>query len=190
MSPLEHLLHRFSRLYPPGNPLQDFLHTHTRVYELPPRHVLLEEGTTCRKIYFIHSGFARACYFNDGKEVTAWFMGEGDVIISVYSFFTQTPGAERIELLQDSTLVSLSYERLQEAYRLFPEFNVIGRRLTEHYYILSEARAIGLRMLHAKERYNRLLDQYPSVLQNASLGQIASYLGITQETLSRIRRRK
>jgi hypothetical protein len=72
-------------------------------------------------------------------------------------------------------------------YNDFPEFNLTGRLITEQYYIRSEERAINLQTLPARQRYQNLLNAYPGILQKASLGQIASYLGIKQETLSRIR---
>ncbi len=183
----EKLFQTFERIMPLGENLKDYLRENTNVVEHKKKHLLLEDGKTCKNIYFINSGFARAFYVKDGKEVTSWLMGEGELIISVYSFFTQQPGAENIQMLEDSELIVLSYEQLQRSYQLFPEFNTIGRVLTEHYYMLSEERTIGMRMLTAKERYDNLVTKYPLILQHVSLGQIASYLGITQETLSRVR---
>ncbi len=151
---------------------------------------LLKEGQINKRIYFIQKGFARAYYIKDGKEYTTWFMGQGDIMISVYSFFTQRAATENIEILEDSILLSLTWEQLQTIYLEFPEYNIVGRIITEQYYIKSEERAIALRTLPAYERYNELIKAYPSIIQKASLGQIASHLGISQETLSRIRSKK
>jgi len=155
---------------------------------LPKRTLLLREGETSRRIYFINKGFARAYYVTrQGRECTSWFMGQGDLMISVYSFYTQKPAAENIELLEDSELLSISWNQLQGIYADFPEYNYTGRKVTEKYYMLSEERTILLRTLSARERYERLLQLHPGITQKASLGQIASYLGMTQETLSRVR---
>ena len=155
---------------------------------LPKRTLLLREGETSRRIYFINKGFARAYYVTrQGRECTSWFMGQGDLMISVYSFYTQKPAAEDIELLEDSELLSISWNQLQGIYADFPEYNYTGRKVTEKYYMLSEERTILLRTLSARERYERLLQLHPGITQKASLGQIASYLGMTQETLSRVR---
>ena len=151
------------------------------------RDLLLKEGQIARRIYFIQKGFCRAFYLNGDKEYTTWFMGEGDIMISVYSFFTQQPSVENIEVLQDSIFLSMSWQQLQKIYQTFPDFNLFGRIITEQYYIKSEERAIALRTLSAKDRYLSLTKAYPAVLQNASLGQIASHLGMSLETLSRIR---
>jgi CRP-like cAMP-binding protein len=154
----------------------------------PKKTFLLKEGQTAKKIYFINEGFARAFYQTpDGRECTSWFMGGGDFMISVYSFFTQQPAAENIELLEDTDLLSMTWAQLQSIYADYPEFNFTGRIITQKYYMESEERNILLRTLTARERYERLLQTHPQILKHASLGQVASYLGITQETLSRVR---
>jgi CRP-like cAMP-binding protein len=117
-------------------------------------------------------------------------MSDNDIVISVFSFFTQSPSLENIELLEDTVLYSISYQSLQQLYQQFPQFNLHGRIITEQYYMLSEQRNFALKKQSAKQRYDLLLKQYPQILQKASLGHIASYLGITQETLSRIRKQK
>jgi CRP-like cAMP-binding protein len=154
----------------------------------PKKTRLLQEGEVSRHIYFIRKGAARA-FFHDreGHEHTCWFMSENDLMISVYSFYTQQPAAENIELLEDSVILSMTWDQLQIIYAEFPEYNYHGRLVTEKYYLQSEERAILLRTKKPAERYELLLKTKPGILQQASLGQIASYLGITQETLSRIR---
>ncbi|OOQ58316.1 Crp/Fnr family transcriptional regulator [Mucilaginibacter pedocola] len=152
------------------------------------KHLLLQEGQVARRIWFINKGFARAYYHTpEGRECTVWFMGEGDLMISVYSFYTQQPARETIELVDGGELLSMSWAELQAIYAGHPEFNYIGRKVTEKYYILAEERAILLRTLTGRERYEKLLANHPDILQKASLSQIASYLSITPETLSRIR---
>lgn len=187
---MENLLNLLNSIHPLRPELREHLRSVLKTTNLPKRTVLLTEGAVSDKIYFIEQGFARAFYYNKEKETTSWFMGQNDIMISVYSFFTQSPSFEYLELLEDSILFYTTYEQLQEIYRTYPEFNIIGRIITEQYYIKSEARAISLRAHTAKERYDILLKDYPGILQKASLGQIASYLGIKQETLSRIRGKK
>jgi hypothetical protein len=82
----------------------------------------------------------------------------------------------------------LSYNSLQEIYSRFPEAERTGRLIIENYYIHLEERVINLQFKSAKERYERLLERYPGIILRAPMGNIASYLGITQETLSRIRK--
>ena len=156
----------------------------------PAKRIILKEGQVSQRIYFIKTGFIRAYYYKAGKEFTSWFMGEGEIIVSVYSFFSRKPSFENIEVLEDCVLQSINWDQLQSIYKNFPEFNLTGRIITEQYYIRSEERAINLQTLTATQRYEKLLLNYPGILQKASLGQIASFLSIKQETLSRIRGKK
>lgn len=156
----------------------------------PRKTILLKEGQVSQRIYFIKKGFIRAYYHKENSEFSTWFMGEGEFIISVYSFFSRRPSFENIEVLEDCVLQSINWDQLQAIYKEYPEFNLTGRIITEQYYIRSEERAISLQTLAAKQRYENLLQTYPGILQKATLGQIASYLSIKQETLSRIRGRR
>src|ERR1700733_3074823 len=151
--------------------------------------ILLKAGQVAQRIYFIRKGFVRAFYYRESKQLTSWFMGEGEIIVSVFSFFSRKPSFESIEVLEDSVVQSINWDQLQSLYREYPEFNLTGRLITEQYYIRSEERTINLQTLSARQRYEKLLSDYPGILQKASLGQIASYLSIKQETLSRIRSR-
>jgi CRP/FNR family transcriptional regulator, anaerobic regulatory protein len=149
--------------------------------------LLLEAGTTCRHLYFLQKGFARGFYYQKGKEITSWFALENDIVTSLYSFVGQKPSVESIEILESSMLSAISFEHLQQLYEKYPEFNLIGRRFAEKYYVDLFIRTMSLQFQSAKERYLHLLASQPQLLQKASLGHIASYLGVSQETLSRIR---
>lgn len=185
-----YLLDTLSKIIPLSQELQSRINDILVEESFSRKHILLREGQVERKIYFIKKGFARAFYFKDSKEYTSWFMGEGDIMISILSFFSRKPAQENIELTEDSIIQSTSWEQLQKLYQDFVEFNIIGRILTEQYYVQSEERAIALRTLHAKDRYDALIQTHPQILQKVSLGHIASHLGINQETLSRIRAKK
>ena len=149
--------------------------------------IILKEGQVSQRIYFVKKGFLRAFYSKGGNEYSSWFMGSGEIIVSVYSFFSRKPSFENIEVLEDCILQSINWNQLQTLYKHYPEFNLTGRIITEQYYIRSEERAINLQTMTAKQRYETLLKDHPGILQKASLGQIASFLSIKQETLSRIR---
>jgi CRP/FNR family transcriptional regulator, anaerobic regulatory protein len=152
--------------------------------------LLLKAGHLSKRLYFIQDGFLRVYHHKAAEHYTTWFMGAHEFVISVYSFFSQRPSFENIEILEDSVLLSITWEDLQQLYKQFSEFNIIGRILTEQYYIRSEERSIDHQTLTAQQRYQKLLATHPQILNKASLGQIASYLGIRQETLSRIRAMK
>jgi len=149
--------------------------------------LLLKQGEICKYIYFLKEGFARGFYYHEGKEFTLWFGLENDIITSMYSFVSQKNSFESIEFLENSIVYCLEYEQLQRLYKQHIEINLIGRLFTEKYYIKLEERVMSLQFQSALERYNQIIKNKPNLLQRASLGHIASYLGITQETLSRIR---
>lgn len=177
-------------IYPLSEGLRKALMERLQVVELTKKDFILKEGQISHNIYFIESGFFKSYHLKEGKEITQWFMKEGDVIISVNSFYKQQRGYEYIQSMTDSIVHFISYDELQFLYKNFAEFNFIGRVLTEQYYLLSEERLFGMRKQKAEERYQYLLQKNPEILKHASLTDIASYLGISLETLSRIRAKK
>ena len=178
----------FESIHPLTEEIKTCIAESSDIITIKKKNKLLDIGDTCKYIYFVYKGSLRSYYLDqEGKDNTSWFLFENELAISVYSFFTQKPSFEALETLEDCVLLSLSFSKLQQLYQQSPEFNYIGRILTEQYYIRSEAKANALRMLSAKERYRQLLTQYPHIIQRVPLGHIASYLGITQHTLSRIR---
>lgn len=151
---------------------------------------LLSEGEKSDSIYFVIRGSVRVFYLNkEGIETNTWFLFENELVISVFSFFTSQPSFEYIETLEDSVFIVLRKDKLDWLYEHFVEFNMNGRRLTELYYIRNEAQANSLRMLSAKQRYEQLIQTQPQLLQRVSLSHVSSYLGISRETLSRIRKK-
>jgi CRP-like cAMP-binding protein len=117
-------------------------------------------------------------------------MLENDVAISVESFFCQSTSKEYIQALEETDLWYITYEELQDTYSKFPEFNLIGRIITENYYVLSEQRSACMRQQRAPERYRFLLENYPTLIQRVPSKYLASYLGITEVTLSIIKSKK
>ncbi len=181
------LFNLIADIQPVSAALQEALPSFLIREKLPKKTLLLRESKVCDRLYFIEKGMVRAFYRHDGQETTDWFMQEGDLIISVYSFYLQKPSFENIELLEDCTLVSIPYQDLQRIYQQYPEFNFVGRILTERYYVRGDEQAIDLRCKTAEERYEALLEKNPELFHRAHLKHIASFLGMAPETLSRLR---
>ncbi|AZB25077.1 MULTISPECIES: Crp/Fnr family transcriptional regulator [Bacteroidota] len=171
--------------------LRAALFSNTYLQKVNKKHILLDIDEIQKSLFFIVKGVVRSYYLDSfGKDTTSWILFEGDLAISVYSFFSQKRSFEVLETVEDSSLLVLSHEKLMELYHSFPEFNYIGRILTETYYIKAEEKANELRVFSATERYLHLLEKYPNIIARIPLGMISSYLGITQSTLSRIRAKK
>ena len=158
--------------------------------ELRKRDYLLKAGHICRIICFIKIGLMRCFYIKGDNEVCSWFMKEGDVIVSIESFFEQKESYESIQALEDCTLYYIEYTELQNIYRQFPEFNFIGRVLTEKYYKLWAQQLYGLRMQPAADRYKWLLQNHPELILRIPAKYLASWLGITEVMLSKIKGKK
>ena len=177
-----------SNIHPLSDGLKNYLNQNLKELHLNKKEIYLHNGEINNKISFIIKGFLRSYYITDeGIDTTVWFMKEGDVCISVKSFYERTASEEFIQAQEQSILLYISYHELQEAYKLFPEFNIIGRKLTEKYYVLSEERLLGIRNKKAKDRYAFLLKHHPEIAQRALVQHIASYLDIDKHRLSKIR---
>jgi CRP-like cAMP-binding protein len=148
---------------------------------------LLTEGKTCNQLYFLQQGALRGFYTLDGKEITHWFAFENDFVTSFHSFITQQPSVENIQLLEGCTLWAITKEKHSSLFNQYHDIERLVRIAYEKYYIRLEERFINAQFKTATERYEQLLQQTPHIIERVSLGHIASYLGISQETLSRIR---
>ena len=151
---------------------------------------LLKPGQISRNMCFIQKGLLRAYYVRDQTEVSSWFMKEGDICVSIESFYEQRPGFEYIQAIEDTELFYIYYAELEEIYKQFPEFNVIGRILTIKYLSHWSRQLYAIRMQSAKEKYEWLFNSHPELIQRVPQKYIASYLNITPETLSKIRGEK
>ncbi len=153
----------------------------------PKGHHVLEIGKIERDVYFISKGIVRAFTLVDGKEVTFWVGKEGATIVSMMGYVRNEPGYETMELMEDSVLYVIKRDELQGLYNEDIHIANWGRRFAETELLDAEVRVITLLLATATERYRDLLDNQSDLLQRLPLGCIASYLGITQVSLSRIR---
>lgn len=150
--------------------------------------ILFNQDKTVRKFYFIKKGIARAFTTADGDEITFWFGQEGDPILSINSYISNQASYETIELLEDAVLYETSNQQLSELYETNINICNWGRKLAENELIKTEQRFIARLTGNSKKRYEGLIKSYPALLNRVQLGYIASYLGITQVSLSRIRK--
>lgn len=149
----------------------------------------VQEGKVCRQIAFINKGILRTYYLNEkGEETTSCFCTENNFTTSYKSFILQNASILSIQAMEETELLIIDYIDLQKLYGISPIWQNVGRVFAEKEYIVMEQYASSLNIETAKEKYLRLFKEQPQIIQKAPVSYIASYLGITTRTLSRIRK--
>ena len=147
-------------------------------------------GHTCKTIYFLKKGVARIYYFKDGIDITESFSFENNIVVRFESLFTSQPSKKAIQVLEDSELVAINSPKLFKLYDQFPETERLFRKIFEAALVDTVNRVESIQFHTAEERYKHLMHEAPDVLKRVPLKYIASYLGITPVSLSRIRAQK
>jgi CRP-like cAMP-binding protein len=144
-------------------------------------------GHTCKTIYFVQKGLARIYYYKDGNDITESFAFENSLIARVESLFTGIPSKKGIQVIEVAEFIGIPSSSLFELYDLHHDIERLFRKIFESAYVDTVKRIESLQFHSAEERYKALLLESPNILQKVPLKHIASYLGITQVSLSRIR---
>ncbi|QHT70738.1 Crp/Fnr family transcriptional regulator [Rhodocytophaga rosea] len=157
--------------------------------KLRKRQFLIQEGEVCNQLAFVEKGVLYS-YSTDAKGTprVIQFAFEGWWIADLYSFFTREPSGLHIEVLEDCELLLLDREHHQGLLQQVPKYETYMRILYQNAYVALQRRIEGTVGLTAEEKYLRLLEEYPAILNKVPLHLVASFLGITPETLSRIRK--
>lgn len=180
-------LDKLSKYSPLSASTKSELQEYVTVKKLPKEDFLLNYGDVCKHIYYVNKGFIRIFYFKDGKNVTEWFSDEKRFFFSIASYFENSPSKLIIETIEDSEIILLSKEGLEKLQKTNIEVANLMIQLLSGSLVLSQKRMESIQFETAKQRYDNLLKSQPEILNKVSLQHIASFLGITQETLSRIR---
>ena len=166
---------------------QQLLKEHITEVSFQKNHILMHADKIENNIYFIKKGLVRAFSVINDSEVSFWFGREGEAILSMKSYVHREKGYESIQLLEDGDFYKINAEALQSLFNQDIHIANWGRVFAEDELIKTEERFISRISMNATERYLQLLKQTPDLLRRVQLGHIASYLGITQVSLSRIR---
>ena len=181
------LLAYFRAIQPISEEAAEALNSIAFEIKTPKNKHVQEIGQTCRTYYFVSSGLARIYYLKDGIDVTEYFAFENDMIIRAESLFTGKPSKKAIQAIEDTDLIGIPAAKLEALFDSHPEVERLFRKMMEMSYVAYVNRIESLQFHSADERYRQLLSDFPSLLERIPLKQIASYLGITQVSLSRIR---
>ncbi len=156
----------------------------------PKNHIILKQGQVCNYLYFVEKGLLRLFYFQEGKDISDYFATENSLIGGIDSFFSRKPSNKIIETLEASKLLAISFDDLENLFAKHHDLERVGRLLSVGAFLTMQDRLFAIQFRTATQRYNDLIESSPSIIQRVSLGHIASFLGITQVTLSRIRGQK
>ena len=147
-------------------------------------------GHTCKTIYFVVRGALRIYYFKDEKDISESFEFENSIVARVESLFSGRPSRKAIQAIEDTSLIAINATALFALYDTCPELERLFRKIFERAHVLTVNRLESLQFHAAEERYRNLLNDQPDILKRVPLKYIASYLGITQVSLSRIRAKR
>lgn len=158
--------------------------------DVPAQHRLVGIGQLATTLYFVNRGCLRFYYLTpEGQEITGFIFEEGGFAGVLESFFTQAPSNQVLETLEECELLALSYADLQHLYDLLPRMNVLVRKVLEQRMAYAQKVVASLILQSPEERYEALLQRQPRLLQRVPQKVLATYLGITPVSLSRIRKR-
>jgi CRP-like cAMP-binding protein len=148
---------------------------------------LLQQGEVCKNSFLIQQGVARKFYLTEGKEITTELFFENDIAVSLQSYSLQQPSHEFVQAIENSTVSVTNYQAFQKIKKQHTSLLELDLMLTEYYAMWLEERLFQFHSLDATQRYQLLLSEQPHFIQQIPLTYLASYLGISLETLSRIR---
>ena len=154
------------------------------------KELVLRQGQTCEKLFFVESGSLRAFNVNsNGKESTIMFAVQDWWITDMDCFINRKPALLSIEALEDNKIISLDFHVLEELYRSVPKFERFFRILFQNAYIREQLRVFQNISSTTEERYQQFIEKYPAIAQKVTQKQIASYLGVTPEFLSAVKKK-
>lgn len=149
--------------------------------------LLIEAGTYSDKLFFIGRGIVRVFYFKEDKEITNALVKENEIVAGAYSIFTGEKSFNNYETLEASITLYIEYSELEKLYNKFHSLERLGRLLVQKYYATYIKKTHDVLFLSAEERYANFIRNHVELINRVSLRFIASYLGVAQETLSRLR---
>lgn len=188
---MEHLINYLKEVIPVSPQAENFITLISKKINCVKGEILLREGQSVNKMYFVIDGCLRSyCTDKNGKEHTLQFAIKNWWISDYSAITTKRPSQLNIECLKDGQLIEINAQDMEKLRTIYPEFADVQRKNTEAHLVSLQERILSQLQLSGTERYNIFLKKHPDMEQSIRNYHIASYLGITQESLSRIRAEK
>ena len=184
---METIISSIKQMYPVSDTSIKLLTSKMEKAVFPKKHILIKGGIINKNYYFIEKGLTRSYCIIDGEETSTWFSKEGELAFSMLSCYENKPGFEYVDLLEDSVVYSISIDKLNELYKTNIEIANWSRIVHQKAFLDLEYRYIAMTTQSAKERYINFTKEKFDLFKRIKLGYIASFLGVTQVTLSRLR---
>jgi CRP-like cAMP-binding protein len=183
------LLALLNYFYPLSKEIEIYLKTNAHACSFRRGKLILKAGDICGQVYFIKQGAVRGFIKEGKRDITTWITAENELVTSISSLESDDPSIENMQAIEACEMFSLSFADLQDLYAQSPEFNIVIRKLLQQYYRDAERRAFIARLTNAENKYKYFLTRYSHLANRIPLKYIASFLGITLETLSRVRKK-
>jgi len=185
---LKELIDKIEAQMPLSERAREHIYNIANERNLTKGEILISEGQFVKKTFFVTNGCLRSYSVDhNGKEHTLQFAVKDWWISDFIAIYTKEPATLNVECLSEATVIEFNAQELDDIHTLFPEFESFQRHNLERHVVSLHKRILNQMQLTAEERYDLFLDQYPDVEQHTRNYHIASYLGITQQSLSRIR---
>lgn len=173
---------------PPSESFKASLQQEAIYLSLPKNHFLVEAPRPTDHVYLLEDGFAIGLVFEEGQKKIHSFWGAGDVVLTPQGCFERAHPVEFVQLTEGSNVWCLHHTAVENLFELFKEARALYRLVLGRYYALTQSRLFDLQHRDTWQRYEKLLHQFPHLEQRISQEYIASYLGITPQSLSRMKR--
>lgn len=185
----QHFLQSLSHIAPLGPEAMALFSSKAIAQMVTKGDYLLREDQYCQYIWFVETGSCRAFHHHNNKEINTGFYFENTFLTNLNSLRNNVPADYNLQVMEAGSVWKWHKDDLFQLYQQSPEITAFGRLWLEHLFIAQETRTHWLQKNTPEERYQSILTHQPELLQRVSLTQLSSYLGISRETLSRIRRR-
>jgi len=185
---LEELIEKIKSSQSLSQEAEDYLYAISTKKNFAKGEILIRQGQQVKNIYFVTDGCLRSyCYDKNGKEHTLQFAIKNWWISDYIAIHSDESATLTVECLKESKAIEFNAKELERTFTLFPEFEPFQRKILERHVVSLNKRILNQLQLTASERYDLFLEQYPAIERYTHNYHSASYLGVTQESLSRIR---